>query len=687
MLWIVCCCAVARSDDTAGSECPPVNSLSTAKVRHAKIVDPWNIFRFGRGSADPAAKAVSALEDKPYNQLQVNEVWKIVEQYRLLPLDLQISYVAIGNCKQREVDLTFLVISFFLSPHITIPNKVDPISAAAPPAPHFRLYPDLGYNPTDKLYTGGTAEFSWNSDGLPVSTLMVKGYGSSSLRWIEAELKKDRDSTKNWLAHAGWAARYVNYLTPTTTKGLNRGRLSANFFGYTRPVKNLVFHFGTVAGAGNDQSGFEQANLAHNVIPSSAYTGLKLYGGFTGQQQRQDFSLAYGLELGGSVNTSLVNDWHKQIGNVQYAFWIPVGDHRQLEIEQQFAGGAVGVNHSAPVGELFFGGNRQTFFVSDQSFQILSNPYIRSLPANSFYNTSRGVGADNFLSYNLTVAATAWRMPLVPSELSVTEKLCQKLKDAYINTLTPHQVIKRDLCKKLNGQFISAANILDAANAVDDARLKEVQRNLPALQSALNDLLSAAQSAQAALPHPGGTLLEDCIAAAQSSLSRVQDAAEGSLGTAYEDLEDLIPGADSPLSQVVSSCQEALMSVSADTASVRKLDPLAANLRNQLDAIDNDASAKASQFMAYVKRLMFSVLSKVNVVSISPVAVFDVARIGPVATQGTYSGTRYGAGPGIRFTLASTVNFTAAYAWNANRHAGEAPGAFHFALTTRNIFR
>ena len=686
MFWIVCSCAVARSQDIAGSQCPPVNNLSSFKIRHAKIVDPWNVFRFGRGSTDPAAKAVSALEGKPYSQSEVNEVWKTVEQYRLLPLDLQVSYVAVGSCTQAEVDVTFMVISFFLSPQITIPNKVDPVSAAAPPPPHFRLYPDLGYNATDNLYAGGTAAFSWNSDRLPVSTLTVNGYGSSTLRWIDCELKGERDSTASWLAHAEWAARYVNYLSPTTSEDLKRGRLTANFFGYTRPTKNLVFHFGAVAGGGNDQSGFEQPSLAHNVVPSGGYSGLKLYGGFTGQRERQDFSLAYGIELGGSVNTSLLNDWHKQVGNVQYAFWIPFGDHRQLEVEQMFAAGGVGVNQTVPVGELFFGGNRQTFFVSDQSFKVLSNPYIRSLPANSFYNTSRGVGAEAFFSYNLTVAATAWRKPLVPSELNVTDKLCQKLRSADTSTLTPDQATKQDLCKKLNGQFTSATNILEAANAIDDGRLKKMQGTLPALQSALSDLLGVAQSAQSGLPHATGPLLENCIGAAQSSLGKVQAAAAASLGTAYEDLEDLIPGGASPLSQVVSTCHEALTSISADTAPVKKLEPLASNLGNQLEAIDDDASAKASQFMAYVKRLMFGVLSEVNVVSISPVAVLDIARIGP-ADQGAYSGTRYGAGPGIRFTLASTVNFTAAYAWNANRHAGEVSGAFYFALTTRNIFR
>jgi hypothetical protein len=631
----ICCLAAAQAEDTAASQCPSINELSSFKVRNAKIVDPWHTFRFW-SSEDPAAKAVAALEGKPYDQSEVNEVWNIVEQYRLLPLDLQVSYVSVGECRQQELDLTFLVISFFLSPHITIPNKEDPVSAAAPPPLPFRVYPDVGYNATDNLYAGGTAIWSWNSNGIPVNTFRVQGFGSSTARWIDAELKGDRDSTTSWLAHAEWAARYANYLSPTTSADLKGGRLTANFFGYTRPVKSLVFHFGTVAGGGNDQSGFEQTSLAPDVSASSGYSGLKLYGGFTGQAQRQDFSVGYGVELGGSVNTSLLNAWHKQVGNVQYDFWIPFDDHRLLEVEQQFTAGGVGINQTIPVGEMFFGGNRQSYFVSDDSFKLPSNPYIRSLPANSFYHTSQGAGATSFLSYNLTIAATAWRIPLVPSEVNITQNLCDKL---IADPTVPPKNPKKQLCKKLKGQFTSATNILEAANAIDDKRLATMQKNLTALEPTLQELLNIAQNANSGT----NTSLKSCIAATQSSLSTVQDAVSASLGSAYDDFEDLIPGGNSPLEDVVLSCQLALSSSPAGVSAVTKVKAAADNLKAQLDAIDHDASAKANEFMAYVKRLMFRVLSEVNIVSISPIGVFDVAHIGP-ADQGPYSGTRYGAG-------------------------------------------
>ncbi len=611
---------------------------------------------------------------------------KLVEKYRWLSVDLQISASSVSNCFPRELDLTFVAISLPVSPHITVPNVQDPISAAAPVPRPFHVSPDIGYNSTDKFYAGGTAAVSWNSGSLPLNTVTVQGYGSSTLWQIEGELKGDRDSTTSWLAHAEWAAKYANSSMPTTAADLNRGRLTANFSAFTRPVSSLVFHFGAVAGGGNDQSGFSATTLAPNVTPSGGYSGVKFYGGFTGQSHRQDFSAGYGLELGGSTNTSLLSAWHKQVGYAQYALWAPFGDHRQVEVEQTFAAGGIGVNQTIPVGELFFGGNSQTYFSSDQSFKILSQPYIRSLPANSFYNTSGGIGAKTFFSYNLTLAATAWRKPLVPAELNVNERLCAQLRSSP--SVPPALATKQDLCKKLNGQFNSATNILEAANASDDRRLDALRRMVPTLQAHLDALRDAVKAAQTGTPTSAGPLFDDCVGALTASATTADDAvsSDTSASGAYDDLHDLLADGASPLSKVVSSCRTALTSVSVSEAPVKDVEASATKIQQQLTAIDNDASAKANKFMAFVKRLMYQVLSEVNIVSISPVAVFDVAQIGPAASA-YYSGTRYGAGPGIRFTVANTMMFTAAYAWNANRHAGEVPGAFYFSLTTRNIFR
>lgn len=88
--------------------------------------------------------------------------------------------------------------------------------------------------------------------------------------------------------------------------------------------------------------------------------------------------------------------------------------------------------------------------------------------------------------------------------------------------------------------------------------------------------------------------------------------------------------------------------------------------------------------MAFVHRTLETLIKEVNIYSISPVAVFDVAHIGPAT--GGLGGTRYGPGGGIRFWLVSTFNFTLGYAWNPQHRPGEGPGAIFFSLETRDLF-
>jgi hypothetical protein len=80
------------------------------------------------------------------------------------------------------------------------------------------------------------------------------------------------------------------------------------------------------------------------------------------------------------------------------------------------------------------------------------------------------------------------------------------------------------------------------------------------------------------------------------------------------------------------------------------------------------------------------ITKQMSITSISPVFVFDAARLGPQPV-GPYAGNRYGVGGGIRLTLLSTISFTTGYAVNVNPRPGEGTGAFFFSLTSRNLFQ
>jgi hemolysin activation/secretion protein len=103
---------------------------------------------------------------------------------------------------------------------------------------------------------------------------------------------------------------------------------------------------------------------------------------------------------------------------------------------------------------------------------------------------------------------------------------------------------------------------------------------------------------------------------------------------------------------------------------------------NQID--QDTAQKKATDDMAFTRRTLNTLFNDVNIYSISPVFVFDIARIGP--HSGPLGGTRYGPGAGIRLELATTAHFTLGYAWNVRQGPGEGRGNIFFAIGVRDLF-
>ncbi|MDX6612400.1 MAG: hypothetical protein QOD75_1586 [Blastocatellia bacterium] len=94
---------------------------------------------------------------------------------------------------------------------------------------------------------------------------------------------------------------------------------------------------------------------------------------------------------------------------------------------------------------------------------------------------------------------------------------------------------------------------------------------------------------------------------------------------------------------------------------------------------------KANRDVAYTGRVLDVIFREMNLVAISPVAMIDVARIGPLVSP-TYDRLRYGLGGGLRLSLVS-LDFDVGYSWNPRRLPGERHGAFVFALSVSDLFR
>lgn len=118
----------------------------------------------------------------------------------------------------------------------------------------------------------------------------------------------------------------------------------------------------------------------------------------------------------------------------------------------------------------------------------------------------------------------------------------------------------------------------------------------------------------------------------------------------------------------------------------RELPTLQRQIKQGLKRVTvSEIERKANQDVAYTARILDVTFRELNLIAISPVAMFDVASIGGRSVSG-FGGTRYGLGGGLRLSIVS-LDLTAGYSWNPNRRNGEGRGAFVFSLDVSDLFR
>jgi len=660
---------------TTPGSCLPSTDYETEgySIRNATIDDPWHfLMTFGAGH-DAASQTAASLRGRPYKSAEVRQARNEIEKQRFLPAEINVSLTGIANCSDKQLDVIFHIFSVQISPVLSSTfefrqlENTDPQKAGGSSLSgrYLRITPRAGYDQTDKLFGGAAIESEWPQAAIPVDSFSFDGVASSAMHSLATSLAGHYDSASNWLGHAEWRLDFENASLPTGRANLEHGSLALGLSGQLHPLAGVVPRFGLTIDGGNQHSGFAARDLAPNTVPGSSFGAAKFYFGVTAHPRHQALTASYGLELG-STSADFRQDWRKHIGDIAYESWWPVADHRLFEVEQRLTAGRIQTLRVVPVGEKFFGGNAEQPFVPGDAWKIRSNPVIRSISANRFYRTSTGAGGDRFLSYNLTAAITAWRTPIVPSELTTDPEFTQKL----------------------DGTIVSATSLLQVTYASDDRHFRDLLPLLPQAAANLDQLKAAVTAAQASAPSSLETAFDVCRTTIKSSSNYVKKAQKAKPVSAYGYVQELLPDGIAALAAVVSACGGDLNSALKDPAirsSSSDVDAVAHQLQTGFALIDQEAaSAKAAADMGYVKRTLDIILKEVNIASISPVFVFDAAHIGP-AGAGPYTGTRYGTGGGVRFSLASTASFTAGYSWNVTRHAGEAPGAVFFSFGIRNL--
>jgi hypothetical protein len=120
-------------------------------------------------------------------------------------------------------------------------------------------------------------------------------------------------------------------------------------------------------------------------------------------------------------------------------------------------------------------------------------------------------------------------------------------------------------------------------------------------------------------------------------------------------------------------------------AGVAEVDTEGAKMFVFLNTIDHKAAAtKAANDIAFVKRTLEYPLQRSEYLLHQACACVRCGN--DRAGQRPPGSARIGPGGGVRFELASYVNFALGYAWNVNRQVNEDKGAFFF-IGARDLFQ
>lgn len=679
-------------DEQAPGSCKGIDLEQAGfKVRSIRINDPFVFLPWVKARQRRAADQINALiKDKPFTYTAASgKAIDIIENENFLPdtsdarVKLRVEIVSVANCTGGQVDLIYGIYSTQIMPVLSarpearVKERETPQTAAGQTtvetkdASPFHFTPIGSYDFTNLLSGGGRFEYTPRKFfGLPFKSAVIKGEASSRMHNVSGALEGAYDSdveAPGWLAHASWLLNFSHYSLPTGAGNIKGGHLIAHFSGVSKPLVggNLSFRFGAAVDGGNRQTEAGTLILPPNTVLNAGFGTLKFYGAVDSRFAHNIFSATYALELG-SVGPAARVDWRKHIVDARHQFWYSFGNHHLLDLESRFTAGRLQIPGRVPLPERFFGGNNEEFLIASDDWQIRANPVIRAIPGSKFFQTTDGAGGKDFFSYNFTAAYGIWRKTLVPEELTTDD----------------------DFKSELDGAIITVTSTLQNYYSSKDPHYQNVVSQLPAAQTALTDLKTVVSNAQAARPDQFPDLFKACTRAVNLGLRRMDQAISPTAGDQFSSILSVLDPDDSELLKVTSACQRdlngALQDETLRTATTR-FETMRKALTDDFSQIDQaKAQKKASADMAFTRRSLNTLFNDVNIYSISPVFVFDVARIGP--RNGSIGGTRYGPGGGIRLELATTAHFTLGYAVNVKRGPGEGRGNLFFAIGIRDLF-
>jgi len=272
----------------------------------------------------------------------------------------------------------------------------------------------------------------------------------------------------------------------------------------------------------------------------------------------------------------------------------------------------------------------------------------------------------------------------------------------------------------LNGQLMAGAMATQAANLLDAGQKlaalrdelaggymtlrtqadlsaadnEKVQGQLQAIDSVIADLSASALRLRPSTGPsiPALDLLLDDLQEARSGLKGGVEAISSTGDWLATGMGKLTPPLLSTIGDDVATVLKAKPSTGTTevlaqlTAHAQRLSQLQDTLRQTMRSVSRPAvETRAIRDTDFTGRLLDVIFRELNLYSLAPFAMFDMARIGETQSP-AFDRLRFAAGPGIRLSLVN-FNVDLGYAFNANRQPGEQSGSFFFSISVSDLFR
>ncbi|HKP38959.1 MAG TPA: hypothetical protein VJT71_19025 [Pyrinomonadaceae bacterium] len=636
-------------------------------------------------------------QDEDEGFLRVKEKFPELTVSKTDRIAFRLARPTLENCDKQSatLDVVYRVYTFSFSNYLSrvfekgnqdeVKRSVVETDATERLANYFPQ-PLVGFNRTRNPY-GGTKLTINQPDGL-LDKISLKAIGSSRSDEEAVEAVGAKDLKTGFIRRVDYAFGYQHSAVPATSTKLKEGSGLGQIIVATKPMgeRELMLRFGMSFEAGNKQTSNASIQLQPGDVAQSPYGAVKVFAGGTVRLGRHAFKASYGVEFGSASKEARL-DFVKQIFDAAADLRFLPKDHHPIVLNLELTGGAIQRRGMLPVATRFFGGNAERNFITSSDWIIRDQPFIRSFPENHLaQSTSQTfVGGDRFYSANVTAAVTMWAKPLVPSAV-LKEPDFEKLVDFEFNTARNalsisyleeteefHKVAKMSfpIGEKL-------AEIRTLLSSLADKHLgDEIDAQIQICQSDADDVEETLSSIKSDLTE-GNPKSADVRTLAVGFPTKTPPI-PSEVSDLLDDLSDLKDLSGIPDPAAIGDLMQQMegLRLAMATAFGEVTDPAKSEAART-------ANERARQSMVYPRRVFRELSHEANLFGVSPVFIFDAARL----RQNTLSpGTvRYGVGGGLRLSIVS-LDVTAGYAFNPNRKPWESRGAFLFSMEVSNLFR